>query len=74
MNFYKIVIFLVFIASPVHAFDINGDGKIGLEEAIYALQVVAGKTFENTPAACSDGVDNDGDGFIDCDDFDCAGY
>ena len=27
---------------------------------------------ENTDAACSDGFDNDGDGFIDCDDFDCT--
>jgi hypothetical protein len=27
---------------------------------------------ENTNAACSDGISNDGDTFIDCDDFDCA--
>lgn len=26
---------------------------------------------ENTAAACSDGIDNDGDGLIDCDDPDC---
>src|SRR4051812_31737899 len=28
---------------------------------------------ENTPAACSDGVDNDGDGYADCSDPDCSG-
>jgi hypothetical protein len=28
---------------------------------------------ENTEAACSDGCDNNGDNFIDCMDFDCAG-
>lgn len=28
---------------------------------------------ENTEASCSDGVDNDGDPYIDCDDFDCSG-
>ncbi|MEM9456360.1 MAG: hypothetical protein AAGF11_19415 [Myxococcota bacterium] len=27
---------------------------------------------ENTLEACSDGVDNDGDGFVDCEDFDCS--
>ncbi len=27
---------------------------------------------ENTTAACSDGCDNDGDHFADCDDFDCC--
>ena len=28
---------------------------------------------ENTLEACSDGVDNDGDSYVDCDDFDCTG-
>lgn len=28
---------------------------------------------ENTPGACSDGIDNDGDGLIDCYDGDCQG-
>lgn len=27
--------------------------------------------YENTDALCSDGVDNDGDGYIDCDDWNC---
>ncbi len=27
---------------------------------------------EDTDAACSDGVDNDWDGYVDCDDFDCS--
>jgi len=33
--------------SDENTFDINGDGKTGLEEAIYALQVVAGITISN---------------------------
>src|SRR5690349_5112979 len=28
---------------------------------------------ENTPAACSDGIDNDCDGVVDCADPDCSG-
>jgi len=28
---------------------------------------------ENTDAACSDGCDNDGNGFVDCDDLNCGG-
>jgi hypothetical protein len=32
----------------------------------------AGGDPENTDAACMDGVDNDGDMFTDCDDFDCT--
>jgi hypothetical protein len=28
---------------------------------------------ENTNAACSDGISNDGDAYIDCDDFNCCG-
>ena len=28
---------------------------------------------EDTDTACSDGVDNDGDGWFDCDDYDCDG-
>jgi hypothetical protein len=27
---------------------------------------------ENTPAACSNGMDDDGDGFTDCRDFNCC--
>ena len=27
---------------------------------------------EDNDAACSDGIDNDGDGFLDCDDYDCS--
>lgn len=29
---------------------------------------------ENTAAACSDGCDNDGDRFVDCNDFDCCSH
>jgi hypothetical protein len=35
------------------------------------LQGVSGEIFENTSQTCSDGIDNDGDSYIDCDDFDC---
>ncbi|MBU1222192.1 hypothetical protein KKF34_12930 [Myxococcota bacterium] len=28
---------------------------------------------ENNLTNCFDGIDNDGDGFTDCDDFDCTG-
>jgi len=31
------------------------------------------ESAENTDELCSDGIDNDGDGFIDCDDWDCDG-
>jgi hypothetical protein len=27
---------------------------------------------ENTPELCSDGCSNDGDSYVDCDDFDCC--
>ncbi|MEZ4287502.1 MAG: hypothetical protein R3A47_05030 [Polyangiales bacterium] len=40
-------------------------------QAATALRVLKA-SGENTVAACSDGVDNDGDGYIDCDDFDCS--
>lgn len=38
----------------------------------YAAGSPAQTTSENTPQACKDGVDNDGDGFTDCDDQDCG--
>jgi hypothetical protein len=28
--------------------------------------------MENSPSACSDGLDNDCDGFVDCDDRNCS--
>jgi hypothetical protein len=31
-------------------------------------------TMENSPETCSDGVDNDGDGYVDCADQDCARF
>jgi len=34
---------------------------------------VCGSTgAENTNALCSDRLDNDGDGYTDCDDYDCS--
>jgi len=31
-----------------------------------------GRGSENTEETCSDGLDNDGDGYTDCDDYDCS--
>lgn len=39
----------------------------------YISTLNPGLDDENTPGACSDGIDNDGDGQIDCLDGDCAG-
>ena len=36
------------------------------------VTVCGGGGGENTDAACMDGMDNDGDGYIDCDDYDCS--
>ncbi|HMA83147.1 MAG TPA: hypothetical protein VKP59_02855 [Candidatus Thermoplasmatota archaeon] len=41
--------------------------------AIFNNNVIADVPSENTDDLCSDGIDNDGDGFIDCDDWDCDG-
>ena len=45
---------------------------------LFAFPAACGKSdgdpaapAENTIGACSDGIDNDGDGWIDCDDQDC---
>ena len=66
------ILFTSFITKSL-AHDVDGDGKEGLAEAIHALQVVAGFIVpENTNALCSDGIDNDQDTFVDCDDFDCS--
>jgi hypothetical protein len=40
---------------------------------IDAGQNCAAPSAENTPAACSDGIDNDCDGVVDCSDPDCSG-
>jgi hypothetical protein len=37
-----------------------------------ATAVPARAADENTDASCSDGIDNDDDGFTDCDDFGCS--
>ena len=56
-----------------HAHDVNGDGQEGLAEAIHALQVAAGIIQnEDTNLTCTDGIDNDHDGYVDCDDFNCS--
>lgn len=43
--------------NPIHAFDINSDGKEGLAEAIHALQVIAG--IIPTPPATGDAMVQD---------------
>jgi hypothetical protein len=72
---FQAALFLVvlFVAPMAHGHDIDGDSKIGLAEAISALRIAAGIVTENTPTTCTDGLDNDGDGFTDCDDYDCIG-
>ena len=48
------------------------DGSNGSPASV----MVDGQSYEDTPTYetdCSDGVDNDGDGYIDCIDFDCNG-
>ncbi len=35
------------------------------------IQVGTPTSSEDTPSACSDGIDNDGDGFTDCEDSEC---
>lgn len=48
-------------------------GRLFLLCTAYLLLLgVSGYAQENTALACGDGIDNDGDGFIDCDDSDCA--
>ena len=53
---------------------VNGEGTIGVQDAINALiYILAHPLGENTLEACTDGKDNDNDGFIDCRDYDCLG-
>jgi len=58
--------------------DVNGDNGLDLSDAIYLLTHLfqGGPASEPCPeaggeAACSDGIDDDGDGYTDCDDSDC---
>lgn len=55
-----------------------GDDVIQLGNGKLVVGVIVddgpgGGGTEDTIEACQDGVDNDGDGFIDCGDFDCRG-
>jgi hypothetical protein len=47
-----------------------GAGKECNDGACSAVTCVSGP--ENTLAACSDGCSNDGDSYVDCDDYDCC--
>lgn len=46
----------VLSSTPLIVADVNGDGRIGMEEAIYALQVISG-------LGGGPGQDYDGDGY-----------
>jgi Ca2+-binding EF-hand superfamily protein len=46
-----------------------GDGQ--LEVTVAVDDSIEQPDAENTVARCSDGVDNDADGYVDCQDFDC---
>ncbi len=46
--------------------------KTGLLVLVLLLAITAAFSQENTTAKCSNGVDDDGDGFIDCYDSDCT--
>ncbi len=50
----------------------NGKWVLAVCLSCAAGRAVAQPYEENTTAACRDGVDNDGDGKVDCDDPDCA--
>jgi hypothetical protein len=40
---------------------------------ILMIQMKVHTPYPGADEICFDGIDNDGDGFIDCDDFDCNG-
>ncbi|MGC4115606.1 MAG: hypothetical protein QM765_13575 [Myxococcales bacterium] len=46
----------------------------GVRDAGGLVKFDAGDTKENTDDLCKDGIDNDGDGHSDCDDYDCCKY
>ena len=62
---------------PTSQSDVVSDGSLcgGVqcgENQICVDEQCVDKADENTNEACSDGVDNDGDGYADCEDFDCS--
>ena len=57
---------VVVVASLTSAARVEAQAPPGL--------IAAGAATENTRAACSDGLDNDGDGHVDCADQDCQDF
>jgi hypothetical protein len=52
-----------------------GDDVVALGNGTLVVSVAVDDARpEDTAAACSDGVDNDADGFVDCNDFNCAPF
>lgn len=51
----------------------TAEGPITLGSGSVNLSFVVADVVENTDAACSDGIDNDADSYVDCDDFNCIG-
>lgn len=48
-----------------------GDPSVDLTVSYQTLSAGASPSAENTNGLCSDGIDNDGDGLVDCADSDC---
>ena len=48
-----------------------GEGNCQAMPISKTIQVGTPPSPEDSPAACSDGIDNDGDGFTDCEDTEC---
>lgn len=58
-------------SSGIDAFIVRNDsGSSATTDAFVATCATTGD--ENTAAACGDGCDNEGDGFADCNDYDCC--
>ena len=49
------------------------DAATATIDARLAVTLACSQGGENSDDACSDGIDNDGDSYIDCHDFDCCG-
>lgn len=60
------------VAGATYYLVVDGDESYGLPgSGYYTITLTCGtSTFESD---CTDGEDNDMDGYLDCDDFDCAG-
>ncbi len=71
LDYGEIVIF------PTSKADVVSDGSLcgGVQctaDQVCANDTCVAKADENTDALCSDGIDNDGNGYTDCDDHSCS--